>query len=537
MTGPARFQVPGQGPVTPSGFGLPGDLLRESRKRVRIMALLVLVGSLPDFVMTVGQGLMRLLTGSGSVPEVIPFLYNVLTVVSALSMMRAAGSSRIRDGTLLHLALGFEVFLCLILSMANPEALYQDNGTLPRMTWVTPLIILFPLIVPCPPRLTLLAAILSAATRPIGLVILVLAGRVEASADDFVLTLFNPTVAVVFAYFGSRVLYGLGIEVAAARRMGSYTLERRIGTGGMGEVWLARHRLLARPAAVKLIQAGVGEALGSVETSGVLQRFEREAQATAALRSPHTIQLYDFGVSDGGQFYYVMELLDGLDADTLVRRFGPLPAERVIAALRQACHSLAEAHEAGLTHRDVKPANLFFCRYGRDFDFVKVLDFGLVKTSAGGGAAETTLSAAGVVRGTPAFMPPEQARGDEGVDGRADLYALGCVAYWMLTGQFVFEGKSAIDVLMQHVQTPPVPPSARTELHVPPALDAIVLACLDKDPARRPQSAMELSRRLAECPLDVPWTNERAREWWTSHHPPGAAGSIPADRFATTEGA
>lgn len=295
----------------------------------------------------------------------------------------------------------------------------------------------------------------------------------------------------------------------------------------MGEVWLGRHRLLARPAAVKLIQAGLGQGPATTESSVVRQRFEREAQATAALRSPHTIQLYDFGVSDDGQFYYVMELLDGLDADTLVRRFGPLPPERVIAALRQACHSLAEAHEAGLAHRDIKPANLFLCRYGRDFDFVKVLDFGLVKSAAADGAAETRLTAAGVIRGTPAFMAPEQARGEDGVDARSDLYALGCVAYWMLTGQPVFEGRSAIDVLLQHVQATPVPPSARTDIDVPPALDAVVLSCLEKDPEKRPQSATELSLRLAACPLDRLWTNERARVWWDEHLPAGEATERP----------
>lgn len=531
MTGPARFHVPGRTPASRSGFGLPGDLLRESRQRVRIMALLVVVGASPDFVVMAGQTAARLLTGSGALPEFVPFLYNFLTLVSAVAMMVAVWSDRVRDSTVLDLALAFEVFLCLILSLANPESVYQDSGTLPRMTWVTPLIILFPLIVPCPPRRTLLAAIVSAAMRPIGLALLVAAGRVQASPEDYVLSMFNPIVAVVFAYFGSRVVYGLGVEVAAARRMGSYTLERRIGSGGMGEVWLGRHRLLARPAAVKLIQAGAGDGPASADASVVLRRFEREAQATAALRSPHTIQLYDFGVSDDGQFYYVMELLDGLDADTLVRQFGPLPPERAIAALRQACHSLAEAHESGLTHRDVKPANLFFCRYGRDFDFVKVLDFGLVKTASDDGAAETRLTAAGVIRGTPSFMAPEQARGDDGVDARSDLYALGCVAYWMLTGQPVFEGTSTFDVLMKHVQAVPVPPSARGGHPVPPALEAIVMSCLEKDPDKRPQSATELSLRLAACPVDRLWTNERARAWWNAHHP--AAAAVPPTNTTT----
>lgn len=193
MTGPARLKLPGQSTASPSGFGLPGDLLRESRKRVRIIAILVIIGATPDFVVMVGQTVARLLTGAGDLPEFVPFLYNVVTMASAIGMIGAVGSDRIRDSTVLDLALAFEVFLCLLLSLANPESVYQDSGTLPRMTWVTPLIILFPLIVPCPPRRTLLAAIVSAAMRPIGLLLLVLAGRVQAEADDYLLSVFNPS--------------------------------------------------------------------------------------------------------------------------------------------------------------------------------------------------------------------------------------------------------------------------------------------------------------------------------------------------------
>jgi serine/threonine protein kinase len=181
---------------------------------------------------------------------------------------------------------------------------------------------------------------------------------------------------VVFAYIGARVVYGLGREIAAARELGSYSLEERLGEGGMGEVWRARHRMLARPAAIKLIRPS----LISPERAAELQkRFENEAQVISQLRSPHTVELFDFGVAEQGTFYYVMELLDGLDVDALVRRFGPVPAERAVFLLRQVCHSLAEAEARGLVHRDIKPANIFLCRYGEDHDFVKVLDFGLAK--------------------------------------------------------------------------------------------------------------------------------------------------------------
>ena len=178
------------------------------------------------------------------------------------------------------------------------------------------------------------------------------------------------------AYVGARVLFALGNEVRKARELGSYRLLERLGQGGMGEVWRARHRLLARPAAIKLIRP---PAAPSIIGSEAASRFEREAQAIASLRSPHTVNLFDFGIADDGTFYYVMELLDGLDAERIVNKFGPMPAERVIHVIRQVCHSLSEAESISLVHRDIKPANIFLCRYGEDYDFVKVLDFGIVK--------------------------------------------------------------------------------------------------------------------------------------------------------------
>ncbi len=284
----------------------------------------------------------------------------------------------------------------------------------------------------------------------------------------------------------------------------------------MGEVWRAQHRLLARPAAIKLIRgAGAGNVGASDEA---VRRFEQEAQVTARLSSPHTVQLFDFGVSGDGRFYYVMELLNGLDLETLVRRHGPLPAERVTYLLRQVCHSLAEAASYGLVHRDIKPANLFVCRYGGDCDFVKVLDFGIAKeadhlmeTGAIGLTREHGL------RGTPAYIAPEQALGGSGIDGRADIYAVGCVAYFLLTGQLVFTGDTPMAVVVHHAHTLPIPPSERSELPIPPALDRLVLSCLAKNPAERPQSARDLSQRLAAIDGGSPWTDERAREWWDLH--------------------
>jgi serine/threonine-protein kinase len=307
--------------------------------------------------------------------------------------------------------------------------------------------------------------------------------------------------------------------VSIARELGSYRLVERLGQGGMGEVWRAQHRLLARAAAIKLIRpSGIRDAAPGV-SENARRRFEREAQVISELRSPHTIELFDFGVAVGGAFYYVMELLDGFDAEMLVRRFGAVPAERAIHLLRQVCHSLSEAESRGLVHRDIKPANIFVCRYGEDCDFVKVLDFGIAKSpnvDAGTAPAQTQES---VIHGTPAFIAPEQAMGRTDLDGRVDIYGTGCVAYWLLTGQLVFDAETPMAMLLHHASTPPLPPSARTELSIPKALDQLVLSCLAKDPAKRPQSARELSRRLTEVAGTRTWTEDRARDWWAMHQP------------------
>ena len=232
--------------------------------------------------------------------------------------------------------------------------------------------------------------------------------------------------------------------------LGHYRLMEKLGEGGMGEVWRARHQLLTRPCAVKLIKP---ELLGESSREAATERFRLEARSIARLSSPNTVRLYDFGVSETGSFYFVMELLAGMDLASLVQRFGPLPPERVVAVLRQACRSLAEAHAAGLLHRDIKPQNLFLCRLGVDFDIVKVLDFGLVKSLDEGA---TELTAAGALTGTPAYMPPERVVAAS-ADERSDLYSLGCVGYWMLTGQPVFTGEP-MAVMIHHVRTAPKAP-------------------------------------------------------------------------------
>ena len=298
-------------------------------------------------------------------------------------------------------------------------------------------------------------------------------------------------------------------------RVGSYNLIERLGSGGMGDVWLARHQLLARPAAIKIVREP--EIGGGDEGHVRRQRFAREAQVTSELQSPHTVQLYDFGITDAGNFYYVMERLRGMDLQRMVERHGPVPVERAVFMLRQACLSLSEAHTLGLVHRDVKPANLFACRLGHEYDFIKVVDFGVVSRHSR--PAQSQITTVGTVLGTPAYLAPELVSGGHSFDGRADLYALGCVAFWLLTGRPPFEGVDTFSVLLHHANTPPPPPSSMSEEIIPPEMDAIVLDCMAKDTSRRPANAEALSERLARVPLRAEWTEKRARMWWELHEP------------------
>jgi serine/threonine-protein kinase len=402
--------------------------------------------------------------------------------------------------------------------VAKGIRLMQQGGVSGVGIWA----MIFPFVMPLSTRRTLLGSGLSILSLPILLYGSMAAHgtpeTIRAWMSGIIADITIPSaIAAAIGVIGSRTHYKLTRELARVKRMGSYQLVEKIGAGGMGEVWRAKHRLLVRPAAIKLIRPeGFGADEGGARNA--LARFDREAQATSTLSSPHSIELYDFGVTEDGTFYYVMELLNGLDLRSLVDRFGPVPAERAVFLLRQACHSLADAHANGIIHRDVKPANIFTCRRGLDLDFVKVLDFGLVKHQ--GSTERTQLTMEGIASGTPAFMAPEMATGDRPVDSRADLYALGCVAYWLLTGKLVFEAGTAVQTLLRHVRDVPEPPSKRTEIEVPAELDAIVLALLEKEPERRPADARELSARLAACQSRLPeWTPERARHWWSVHVP------------------
>ncbi len=499
---------------------LPPDLLEQVRGRVRLLALLLFFGFAFDPFFYFLSWSIGILVGDEIPAEFrasFGFILADLSVAVASAVLWwVARRGQVSPSRLHAIGLVYQVLICFMIAFTSMWQWWLQKGNILPLTWVPTVIVLFPLIMPGPPRRMLAAAIVAGAMSPLALLLLHLLGKVTADPDDYLRAVIGPAFAIVFAYMGARVVYRLGREVVAARELGSYRLEERLGQGGMGEVWRARHHMLARPAAIKLIRPS----LNRPEMSGVLQkRFEHEAQVISSLRSPHTVELFDFGVAERGTFYYVMELLEGLDADALVRRFGPVPAERAVFLLRQVCHSLAEAEARGLVHRDIKPANIFLCHYGEDYDFVKVLDFGLVKALDARASGDPALTRENAVHGTPAFMAPEQALGEASIDSRADIYATGCVAYWLITGQQVFTAETTMGILVQHARAEPAAPSTRTELPIPPALEGLILACLAKDPAARPQSARELSQRLAEVECADRWSEERAREWWSRHRP------------------
>jgi tRNA A-37 threonylcarbamoyl transferase component Bud32 len=315
------------------------------------------------------------------------------------------------------------------------------------------------------------------------------------------------------ALFGTAKIAELQRQVASARQavreMGQYRLRRKLGSGGMGEVYLAEHRLLKRPCALKRIHAKY------LHNPEQLRRFEREVQATARLRHPNTVEIYDYGVATDGTFFYVMEYLPGMSLEELVGRFGPQPAERVVYLIRQVCGALREAHASGLVHRDIKPGNIVVFPAGSPHDQVKLVDFGLVHSLAEVEQPEQRITRDGLIVGTPEYMSPEQASGGV-LDGRSDLFSLGSVAYYLLTGREAFHRENAMKTLMAVVSEAPTPVNDHCPF-APGDLIAVLVRCLNKDPGQRYQTAAELEHALAACDCAAAWTEASSAEWWATH--------------------
>jgi len=490
----------------------PQDLIDDASRRLRFVAMVMLVGG--GFSVVVGNVLAGEppITASGAIGL-------GLFAVANLLVYFVAGAKRLPAGRLFDVGSAYQVVVAGFIAARANAVPWPDvplGVTVPLLAlWI----VLFPVIVPNTVRRTLAAGVASWAMDPITLVLMARGPGVELPGPIVWLTRsLQLGAAVALAVLISRVVRRMGRKAASMREMGSYRLDRIIGRGGMGEVWRATHRILQRPTAVKLIHADILGGESAEMRAEMIERFNREARATAALRSPHTIELFDFGVGSG-RLYYVMEWLDGFDLHALVEMHGPQLPGRTIDLLKQTCHSLHEAHLGGLAHRDIKPQNIFVCRYGADLDFVKVLDFGLVKALAGASQPTMQLTRTGTVTGTPLFLAPEQVTERTKVDHRADIYSLGCVAYYLLSGEYLFRAVSSMAVAVAHAKETPTPLSKVARQALPDGLEDVIMRCLRKAPADRPQSVAELLEALESVAVGDEWNEQTRREWWETNHP------------------
>ncbi len=422
-------------------------------------------------------------------------------------------------GMLASLSIFVQYRLMLMYSVREDTMMAQltmKNGVL----FTSILILTYGLYVPKKWRRAALVAVPLALLPFVTLVVLVLVhpeamgwlghGWRRSNTPRLLLYSFDAMVLLILAVgsvFGARTIFLLRRQVAEARQLGQYHLRRKIGCGGMGEVYLAEHQLLKRPCAIKLIRTN------HVADPRVLERFEREVRLTATLSHPNTVEIYDYGRTENGTYYYVMEYLPGLNLAELVQRHGPLPPGRAVHLLRQVCLALREAHAAGLIHRDVKPSNIFAARRGGMDDVAKLLDFGLVQPPTRLSAPD--LSGEDKIVGTPHFMSPEQARGGRELDERSDIYSLGAVAYYLLTGRPPFDETDSMEIMIAHVHDPVTPPS-QLRSGIPADLENVVLRCLAKDPSSRFPDAEHLDRALADCACATEWDPARAARWWHS---------------------
>ncbi len=509
VLGPPPFSERSRPPST-----LPPDLLWAGVRRLRAIGILLPITLVLMWVVPVtlaGRMGQELRDPWQWAPPVTAMLASALVVWATL---RWRSAQRV-----LGLGLAYEVVVAYALVAGQYWGSFAEvpGGVLDfdvvGFSAVVPWMLLYAVLVPARPTRALPALVLAASAPPVLYALTVQAGVApHLSGSRFFYAFVFPNVAAVgFAWFAISVVYGLGRAVEEAREVGAYRLDEPLGEGAMGTVWRARHRLLARPAAIKLVRK---ETLGTDPDAVAiaLERFETEARTTASLRSPHTVELYDFGRATDGSLYYAMELLDGIDLYDMVRRFGPLPPGRAVHLAQQVCSSLAEAHGMGLIHRDIKPANLFVCRQGVERDVLKVLDFGLVRPVTSAEEAGT-----GGIEGTPAFMAPEATvAGGSGIDPRSDLYGLGAVLYWMLTGRAPVEAATLAGLLAAKIRDDPSRPSG-TGVDVPASLDDLVVRCLARKPEDRPESAEALRTALTSDPGVPPWTREDARRWWAEH--------------------
>lgn len=503
-----------------------GELTALLRDRLRAAAGFVALAYVPFvlFSLTLSEDIYRLAGWSLALRCLLAVsVFGLLASRTALSYWKLRGIEYFFFGvdTLLMLAVQYSINI----ELAQRGELHgivavEKNGVL--RTFI--MMMIYGVFIPNHPKMTS-RVVLTMAAGPIIVLALIMHRVLEATAIGGQMASFQNVVSnslflligAALSIFSAHVLNGMRKDVSAARRLGRYRLLEKLGEGGMGEVYLAEHELLKRPCALKLINADLED------NTIALARFEREVQATAMLSHPNTIEIYDYGRADDGTFYYVMEYLPGMSVAELVHRDGPLPPGRAVYIMRQACGSLAEAHRLGLIHRDLKPGNILVAILGGKCDVAKVLDFGLVKLTDPASQQAPQLTAQYTVSGSPSYMSPEQAMATKEIDGRSDLYALGAILYFMLTGKPPFERDSSMSLMIAHTSEPVRPPS-ELQPGIPADLEAVVLRCLAKAPADRYPDARSLAAALGNCACAADWDEARAEQWWleqsAKHTPP-----------------
>jgi eukaryotic-like serine/threonine-protein kinase len=502
--------------------GLDSAFITSTAQRSGFYALVVGAGICAG---TAWFLLMPLITGETSPLSGWLLLHCVLMLGLAGIVRRRAKTPESCPRLTIKLAIALQLYACIISASGYMTALHCPTDTVHPVAGIPftgLLIALFPLLIPGQRRFHTVFALFCAALVP-GLYLLhQQLGWCQFGNNGLLEVSMPVAICALMAIVTASITQRIGEDVEQARNraleLGSYRLDRLLGRGGMGEVWLGRHRMLKRPAAIKLIDPERLARSGQ-DPQLLLDRFEREAQATASLRSRHTVELYDFGRTEAGAFFYAMELLEGIDLDELVFRFGPVPPARLAHLLRQACLSLAEAHAQGLIHRDIKPANIFVCQQALEYDVVKILDFGLVlHTQTNTKQAEDPrLTRDDSVSGTPAYMAPEIALGDRDIDSRADLYALGCLALWLLGAEHVFERETAMKTLMAQISENPPDPASLSPRPLPADLRRLILKLLAKDREQRPATARAVIEELDAIGLHEYWTEYDRRLWWQGH--------------------
>ena len=438
----------------------------------------------------------------------------LLVTTTKLSWLNRLNGLNARGKVLLTLLLC--PVICILLGLGRQLNAAAGEGVPLSLTWAMPISIVFAVATPLPWFFSIFRIAIAMGSQPILLFLTSSRFAGGVSPHEYAVLVINSLICAILAFLVEGIVHKVHRDASPISKIGAYEMIKELGHGGMGVVWLGQHQHLKRPAAIKTIVSENG-----IFREKSLTRFEREALATCTLSSAHTVQLYDYGRDEiSGEIYYAMEYLTGLDLQQLVDKYGPIPFERVRPILLQICDSLQEAHEVGLIHRDIKPGNIFLTRSGSFYDFVKVLDFGLVafRSPEASQDDENKLTKPGSLTGTPAFLAPEQAK-DLVIDSRADIYALACVAYWLLSARYVFERNGALATALAHLTDTPPALSELSPFSIPAELDALLLRCLEKEAEDRPASALEFAEALKAIGGPKDMDADAVRRWWTENEP------------------